>query len=238
MNQTLQAGARRFNLTLSNEQLAAFERYSQELITWNQQTNLTRIVEPAEITIKHFLDSLSVCLALPDLARPRSMIDVGSGAGFPGVPLKLALPHLRLTLLESSGKKTDFLHHLVEVLRLAEVTISTARAEEAGHQPEHRRRYDVAVARAVAALPVLAEYTMPFVKVGGQVIIQKGQDPVDEIDAAANALKTLGGHVAEVLPVTVPGLDAARHLITIHQDRPTPKKYPRRPGIPAKKPIS
>jgi 16S rRNA (guanine527-N7)-methyltransferase len=237
LNQTLRHGARRFNLTLSDAQLAAFERYSQELVAWNQQTNLTRIVEPEEITVKHFLDSLSVCLALPDLAQPWSIIDVGSGAGFPGLPLKLALPQLHLTLLESSGKKTDFLRHLVEVLRLLEVMVMTVRAEVAGHQPGHRQGYDVAVARAVAALPVLVEYTMPFVKIGGWVIVQKGQAPADEIDGAANALETLGGHLEQVLPVTVPGLDAARHLIIIHKDRPTPEKYPRRPGIPAKRPI-
>jgi 16S rRNA (guanine527-N7)-methyltransferase len=238
LNQTLRHGARRFNLTLSDAQLAAFERYSQELVAWNQQTNLTRIVEPEEITVKHFLDSLSVCLALPDLAQPWSIIDVGSGAGFPGLPLKLALPQLHLTLLESSGKKTDFLRHLVEVLRLLEVMVMTVRAEVAGHQPGHRQGYDVAVARAVAALPVLVEYTMPFVKIGGWVIVQKGQAPADEIDGAANALETLGGHLEQVLPVTVPGLDAARHLIVIYKARSTPKKYPRRPGIPAKRPIS
>lgn len=234
---TFQDGAQQFNFSLTKAQLDAFECYRQELIAWNERVNLTGILDPEEIVVKHFLDSLSVHLVLPDRPSTLSLIDVGSGAGFPGLPLKIALPGLRLTLLEATGKKTLFLQHIVETLKLTGVTIVTARAEEAGRRPEHRERYDVAVARAVAPLPVLAEYTLPLVKVGGRVILQKGQHPADEVKLAANALGILGGRINQILPVTVPGLAAERHLVVIQKNKPAPPQYPRRPGLPAKKPI-
>lgn len=233
----LRQGAEQFGLALSRAQLEAFDRYSRELIDWNQRTNLTGIVEPGEIVVKHFLDSLSVYPVLVSLARPLALIDVGSGAGFPGLPLKLVLPDLRLTLLESVGKKTAFLEHIVSALNLAGVTVVTARAEEAGRLPAHRERYDVAVARAVAPLRVVAEYTLPLVRPGGLVIAQKGQYPAEEIAEMANALGILGGKLARIIPVTVPGLEAARHLVIIDKRKSTPRQYPRRPGLPAKKPI-
>lgn len=231
------SGALQFNLSLAEAQLTAFERYLQELIAWNERVNLTSITEPAEIITKHFLDSLSVYLALQDLPPTVSLIDVGSGAGFPGIPLKIALPQLRLTLLEATGKKTTFLQHLLQSLNLNKVAVITARAEEAGQHPKHRERYEVAVARAVAGLPVLAEYTLPLVKVGGRVIVQKGQDPTAEVQQAAPALRILGGKVQQVMPVTVPGLAAQRHLIVIQKIKATPRQYPRRPGLPAKTPL-
>ncbi len=237
MQQVLRDGAQQFNLSLSEAQLNAFERYSQELIAWNERVNLTSIVEPQEIVIKHFLDSLSVYQVLSDLPPDLTLIDVGSGAGFPGLPLKIALSDLRLTLLEATGKKTAFLDHIVQVLNLTGVTVLTARAEEAGRRPDQRERYDAAVARAVAPLPVLAEYTLPLVKVGGRVIVQKGQHPAAEIKAAANALGILGGKVSQTLTVRVPGLDAERHVVVIQKNKVTPPQYPRRPGLPAKKPI-
>ncbi len=229
--------AQQFDLSLTPAQQQAFESYSRELIAWNQKVNLTRIVEPDEITVKHFLDSLSIYPHLPELPPDFSLIDVGSGAGFPGLPLKLVLPQMRLTLLESTGKKTTFLQHIVDVLDLTGVSVVTARAETAGQQPAHRQRYDVAVARAVAALPVLAEYTLPLVNVGGWVLVQKGRHPAAEVKDAANALGILGGKVQNVISLHVPGLDAKRHLIIIHKQKPTPRQYPRRPGLPAKKPL-
>ncbi|MFN8454446.1 MAG: 16S rRNA (guanine(527)-N(7))-methyltransferase RsmG [Anaerolineae bacterium] len=233
----LHSGALQFGLSLTDAQLNTFERYLQELLAWNERVNLTGITEPAEIVTKHFLDSLSVYPALQDLPPTVSLIDVGSGAGFPGIPLKIALPQLRVTLLEATGKKTAFLQHLIQSLNLTGASVVTARAEEAGQQPQQRERYEVAIARAVAGLPVLAEYMLPLVKVGGRVIVQKGQDPADEVKQAASALRILGGKVAQVLPVTVPGLDAQRHLIVIQKIKATPKAYPRRPGVPAKKPL-
>ncbi len=229
--------AQQFGLTLSEAQQQAFDTYRGELITWNEKVNLTRIIEPEEISVKHFLDSLSIYPLLADFSPYFSLIDVGTGAGFPGLPLKIVLPHIRLTLLESTRKKTTFLQHIVDLLNLTDVTVVTARAEEAGRQPAHRQQYDVAVARAVAVLPTLAEYTLPLVKVGGIVIGQKGQNPTEEVKSATNALGVLGGKVDQILPVDVPGLEAERHLIVIRKRKPTPKQYPRRSGLPAKKPI-
>ncbi|MCB0162989.1 MAG: 16S rRNA (guanine(527)-N(7))-methyltransferase RsmG [Anaerolineae bacterium] len=237
MIEILQAGAIDFKLTLSEAQLNAFVRYRRELVAWNEKFNLTRIVEPQEVAVKHFLDSLSIAPVLSELNTPRSIIDVGSGAGFPGIPLKIVRPELSMTLLESTGKKTTFLRHVVETLELANVAVITARAEEAGRQTAHRERYDVAVARAVSRLAVLAEYTLPLVKVGGWVIAQKGQHPAEEIETGGRAVRMLGGTIVEVRPVEVPGLEAERHLVIIKKIKPTPKLYPRQPGWPAKEPL-
>jgi 16S rRNA (guanine527-N7)-methyltransferase len=147
------------------------------------------------------------------------------------------LPDIRLTLLEATGKKTKFLQHLVETLALSKVLVVTGRAEEVGHQVEHRQQYQVAVARAVSKLAVLVEYALPLVKLGGLVIAQKGQDPADEVKASATALHILGGKIKEVIPVDIPGLDASRHLVVIQKIKPTPKQYPRRSGMPAKEPL-
>jgi 16S rRNA (guanine527-N7)-methyltransferase len=230
-------GAQAFNLFLTTVQLQQFDRYLQELVTWNQRFNLTRITEPAEVAVKHFLDSLSIYPVLVELSPLLSLIDVGSGAGFPGVPLKIVLPDLRLTLLDSTGKKTKFLQYLVETLQLTGVSVVTARAEEAGRQRAYRERYDVATARALSPLPVLSEYTLPFVRVGGHVVAQKGLQPADELEAAANALALLGGRLKQVIPVNVPHLEAARHLVVIEKIKATPRQYPRQPGLPAKKPL-
>jgi 16S rRNA (guanine527-N7)-methyltransferase len=237
MQEIFRQGVANFNLSLTGVQLSAFEEYASVLIAWNRRVNLTRIIEPDEIAVRHFLDSLAVRVALPPGSSSFSLIDVGSGAGFPGLPLKIACPEIQLTLLEATGKKAAFLHHLTEVLKLTGVTILAARAEEAGRLPDRREQYDVAVARAVAALPVLAEYTLPLIKVGGIVIAQKGPDPATEIEAATPALTILGGQLEQVMAVTLPGLDAPRHLVVINKVKPTPQKYPRRPGMPTKRPI-
>lgn len=233
----LQRDAPHFKLALSQGQLDAFEKYSRELIAWNERINLTSIIDPAEIAVKHFLDSLSVFPALPSHPAQLSLIDVGSGAGFPGLPLKLVQSTLQVTLLEATGKKVAFLQHLVETLNLTGVTTLKARAEEAGQQPAHREQYDVAVARAVAPLQILAEYTLPFVKVRGWVIIQKGQYPAEEVNAARNAVGVLGGKIMDVVSITIPGLPAERHLVMIRKNKATPRLYPRRPGLPAQKPL-
>jgi 16S rRNA (guanine527-N7)-methyltransferase len=237
MPSILRRRAAQFNLSLTEFQLRAFQIYNRELIAWNQRVNLTRIVEPEEITVKHFLDSLSVYQALPDLPQNFSIIDVGTGAGFPGLPLKIALPNIQLTLLEATTKKTKFLQHIVDTLQLNEVTVLAARAEEVGRQAAHREQYDVALARAVASLPVLAEYTLPLVRVEGLVIAQKGQHLAEEVEAAIRVSEMLGGQLDRILPVEVPGLEAARHLIIIRKSKATPKQYPRRPGVPAKRPL-
>ena len=237
MRALLEREVAQFNIRLTARQLDAFLAYAQLLIEWNQRINLTRIVEPSQIVTKHFLDSLSILSVLPQEPRPLRIIDVGSGAGFPGVPLKIVQPDLSLTLLEANGKKVRFLENLVSSLQLQNVTILHARAEEAGQKAPHRTGYNVAVARAVAALPVLAEYLLPLVRIGGTAIALKGQYPVEELQAATNAVETLGGVIKQVVPINIAELDGERHLICIQKVTSTPRQYPRRTGVPTKKPL-
>lgn len=230
-------GARRLGLTLKTEHLAAFQVYYEELIAWNEKVNLTRITDYEEVQIKHFLDSLTCLLVLPDLPSA-TIIDVGTGAGFPGLPLKILRPKMRLTLLESTGKKTDFLRHLVHRLGLEGVEVVWGRAEEVGRDPEHRQRYDVVLARALAELPVLVEYALPFCRVGGVFVAQKGAEVEREVERAGRALEILGGELREIKAVRLPTLDEPRHLVVIEKIALTPQKYPRRPGVPSKRPLN
>ncbi len=243
--QHLADGARALGIRLSDDQLNAFQTYYEMLVAWNARVNLTRITEYEAVQTKHFLDSLSCMAAIrhypaltAGMAGGLQAVDVGSGAGFPGLPLKIAFPALHLTLLEATGKKTAFLRALVEQLGLSGVAVVTARAEEAGQDPAQREGYDLVLARALADMTVLAELTLPLARVGGWVIAQKGEDPAAEVAAAQKAVETLGGQVAEVLPVAVPGLEAARHLVVLEKVAATPPGYPRRPGIPAKRPLA
>jgi 16S rRNA (guanine527-N7)-methyltransferase len=238
-------GARRLDVPLSEDQLNAFQTYYETLINWNRRVNLTRITDYEEVQIKHFLDSLS-CLAALKRAENSSAggkipgykaIDVGSGAGFPGLALKIAMPELRVTLLDGTGKKTEFLRFLIERLELPDVTVVKARAEEAGQDHRQREQYDVALARALAGMSALAELTLPLVRVGGLVVAQKGGDPAAEVDTAHTAIVTLGGQVQEITPVVVPGLEGTRHLVVLKKVSRSPSKYPRRPGMPVKRPI-
>lgn len=233
-------GAREFGIDLTPEQLNAFEIYYRELIAWNARANLTAIVERDQVVVKHFLDSLSVAPILRQTfsAAPglHSLIDIGSGAGFPGLPLGIVLPDTHVTLLEATRKKVDFLEHIITQLQLQHVTAIYARAEDAAHDPAHREKYDAAVARAVSDLATLLEYTLPFVRVGGIFVAQKGIRVDDEIHRAARALEALGGRVREIVPVQLPGLEL-RHLIVVEKITATPLKYPRRAGVPEKKPI-
>ena len=231
----LAAGAREFDLDLSPAQLDQFARYADLLIEWNLRFNLTAIVDPRDIVIKHFLDSLSAIRSIP----PGSikLIDVGAGAGLPGIPIKLVRPEVSLTLLEATRKKCDFLQAVSDDLRLTQVHIVNARAEEAGRLEEHREQYDIAIARAVADLPVLAEYLLPFVKVGGLAIAQKSREAEDELDRADTAILLLGGLGSKVVPMEVPGLNDERALILIDKITATSDEYPRRTGVPSKKPL-
>ncbi len=234
---SLADAAREFGLTLTANQIDAFDLYYRELVDWNTRINLTTIVEHDQVIVKHFLDSLSLAPILRALAPAIRLIDIGTGAGFPGVPLKLALPDLRLTLVETTGKKVEFLKHVIAQLQLRNTTAIQARAEDLAHNLDHRGQYDVAVARAVANLATLVEYALPFVRVGGMFVAQKGVDVTDEIKYASRALKELGGRVREIAPVQLPGLEQ-RHLIIIDKVGATPAKYPRRAGIPERKPLT
>ena len=222
---------------LSDRQRAAFDLYARELVEWNRKFNLTSITDPEQVRIKHFLDSLSCWLAIRE-QPPGRLVDVGTGAGFPGIPLKIIQPDLQLTLIEATGKKAGFLLHLVQFLRLEGVHVATNRAEEFGQVRAHREAFDWAVARAVAPLAVLAEYLLPLVKLGGYALAQKGKDAAAEVAAAKFAINKLGGELSEPKKVDVPGLDEERHLIIIKKISPTPETYPRRPGTPSKRPLS
>jgi 16S rRNA (guanine527-N7)-methyltransferase len=224
------------NLGLSRRQLQAFEVYAALLVEWNARSNLTAITKPGDIAVKHFLDSLTCLLAMGTPGAGR-LVDVGSGAGFPGLPIKIACPQLRVTLVESTGKKVDFCRHVTGELGLKDVEVIHERGEEVGHAPAHRESYDWAVARAVAALPILVEYLFPFVRVGGMAIAQKGDTGPAEAHAAESALRILGGRIRQLIPVHLPRVAETRYLVVMAKEAATPEEYARRPGLPAKRPL-
>jgi 16S rRNA (guanine527-N7)-methyltransferase len=225
-----------FDLRLTLAQLAAFERYESLLLEWNARFNLTAIRSPQEMRVKHFLDSLSCLLAMREASMER-VIDVGTGAGFPGLPLKIVCPKMRLTLVESVGKKAEFCRQVIQTLQLEGVRVVQERAEVLGQSNEHRERYDWAVGRAVANMPVLAEYLLPLVKVGGRMMAMKGESGPAEAHSAEKSMRVLGGHLHQLIPVRLPGVAEDRYLVVIDKIAGTPKSYPRRVGVPAKQPI-
>ncbi len=224
------------NEKMPSAALDQFNQYQDELLKWNSHFNLTAIRTPEEIESKHFMDSLSL---LPTLQKyqVKSLIDVGTGAGFPGIPLKIVDPTLKLVLVESVEKKAKFCQHIIQTLDLKDASVMAERVEAIGQNKDYREQFDCAVARAVAALPVLLEYLLPLVHVGGLVIAQKSAAVEDESKQAKNACAILGGGKMQVEPVTIPGLEAERTLVIIEKVKPTPAAYPRRVGLPAKKPL-
>lgn len=228
--------ASELGLALDSHQLGQFELYYQELVSWNQRMNLTTIVDYQEVQSKHFLDSLTVLLALRPEDRVSRLMDVGTGAGMPGIPLKIALPHLKVVLLEATTKKTVFLRHLVERLNLKEVEVVGGRAEEIAHQPAYREQFDLVLSRAVAAMSALAELTLPFCRLGGLLIVQKKGDIGEEVHQASRAITLLGGRLREVKEIELKGLEG-RLLVVVDKVSPTPSAYPRRPGLPSRRPL-
>lgn len=250
----LQASAAALGLPLTDGQLQAFARYQDALIAANRQVNLTAIADPEDVEIKHFVDSLTGLLAWSSgSSRPLRVIDVGTGAGFPGLPLKLACPDLTLSLVESVGKKMAFVAQIVALLGLTGVELHTARAEELGQQPGHREQYDVALTRAVGRLPVLLEYALPLLRPGGRLIAYKTRSAaVAEVQQSEAARAKLGGGPPSIVPVqlragdvpsqaasvaTVQQALARRVLVVVPKQHPTPPTFPRRSGIPAKRPL-
>lgn len=227
---------RQLGLRLSRSQLSALALYERELVDWNARFNLTAIRDPQEIYIKHFLDSLTCLLAMRE-ATMGKLVDIGTGAGFPGIPIKIMYPKLQLTLVESVGKKAEFCRHVVKILDLPGVEVIQERAEVLGQDPVYRERYDWAVARAVAILPVLAEYLLPLVRVGGSMLAMKGESGPAEAHRAEHALRVMGGHLRQLMPVTLPGVAEERYLVVIDKVAATPNSYPRKVGVPAKRPL-
>ncbi|MDR7868749.1 MAG: 16S rRNA (guanine(527)-N(7))-methyltransferase RsmG [Sporomusaceae bacterium] len=233
---SLESAAKASSLALTPAQSEAFATYNDLLVAWNDKVNLTAITAPQEVAVKHVIDSLT-CYDEKVFPHDATVVDVGTGAGFPGLPLKIYRPGIRLTLLDSLNKRLNFLREVVERLGLSGVEIVHARAEEAGRMKDHRDRYMVATSRAVARLNVLAELCLPFVAVGGHFVALKGAQYREELDEAVRAIAALGGQVTEVRPVRLPGLDDSRAVIYIRKVSPTPAAYPRRPGLPEKKPL-
>lgn len=221
------------------QQVILFAHYANLLLEWNKKINLTAITKPEEIVVKHFFDSLSLLAILDPIANQSlKLIDVGSGAGFPGMALAIMRPTWQVTLVESIRKKADFLQLVVNKLGLKQVNVVRERAETLGKQKRYRESYDVAVARAVAALPVLAEYCLPFVRVGGCWVAQKGPKVKEELGSSRNAFGQLGGKLRAVEAISVPGMaQQTRHLIVVEKIKATSPTFPRRPGIPSKRPL-
>lgn len=236
MEKLVRAAQELFNVHLTGRQVMAFITYERELLEWNQKFNLTALRDTESIRTKHFLDSFSCVLAWKAVP-PSRLVDVGTGAGFPGLPLKILYPNLHLTLIESVGKKAMFCQHIVGVLRLEGVDVIQARVEALGQNSKHREKYDWAVARAVANMNILSEYLLPLLKVGGTMLAQKGESGPAEAQSAEKAIKLLGGKLKQVLPVNLPGVVDDRYLVLVEKTAATPPKYPRKPGMPAKMPL-
>lgn len=230
-------GARALGIDLSRRQLEQFEAYYGEIVEWNRKMNLTRITGYEEVQIKQFLDSLTVIPQMETSESDIRIIDVGSGAGMPGIPIKIVRPDVKVTLLEATAKKAQFLQYVIDKLGLKDIEVMTGRAEEIAHQHQHRERYDIVLSRAVAALPVAVELALPFSIQGGRFIAQKKGDIEQEITLSARAITEMGGELRYVKQVQIGELNEGRKLLVIEKVKPTPDKYPRRPGMPAKRPI-
>ena len=222
------------NIVFTEEELQKFYKYMQLLIEWNEKINLTAIVEPEEIILKHFIDSLTI---LKYIDKDKTLIDIGTGAGFPGIPVKIMRPDIEVTLLDSLNKRIYFLEEVINQLGLKNIETVHARIEEYGKNREYRESYDIATSRAVANLTTLSEYMLPMVKVGGISICMKGSEIEEEFSKSQRAIDILGGKIQKVDTFTLPKSDNKRNIIIIEKKKPTPSKFPRKPGTPSKEPL-
>ena len=228
----------KYGFELSDNQKGQFATYYNKLIEFNKKVNLTRITDEDEVYLKHFFDSITPFLEFPDLFKgEKTLCDVGAGAGFPSLPIKILCPNLRITIVDSLGKRLKFLDELVNDLDLDEVTLVHSRAEDAGQNKNLREKFDLVTGRAVSRMSVLSEYCLPLTKVNGDLVALKGPKAQDELAEAKHAIEVLGGEVEDVKELTLPDTDDERTLIIVKKVKTTPKKYPRQAGTPNKKPL-
>ena len=234
----LAAGLEKLGIKTGEHELALFQTYYEELTDWNQRMNLTAIIEYDKVQINHFLDSLTVVAVWkPTGQKPNpKVIDIGTGAGVPGIPLKIIFPKIKLSLMDSTGKKITFLNHLKQKLGLDDILVINGRAEELGRQ-QYRESFDLVLARGLAPMPTLAELTIPFCKIAGKVVAHKKGDIAEEMNQAKRAISTMGGKVIEMRPVELSEFPDKRVLIVIEKVAPTPDIYPRGQGLPVKRPL-
>ena len=232
----LEDGCQAFGVTLTDKQIEQFEKYYELLVEWNKVMNLTGITEFDEVMQKHFVDSAAAAKYV-EMEKVNSLIDVGTGAGFPGIPLKIVYPHIQVTLLDSLNKRIKFLEEVVDNLGLTGIETVHGRAEDAAKKAEYREQFDLSVSRAVANLASLTEYCLPFVKVGGKFVSYKSVSVDEEITQSKKVVYVLGGEIEKVEKFNLPESDMERALVIIEKKRSTPKKYPRKAGTPAKLPL-
>lgn len=233
METLLKELAKKINIDLTDEVTDKFFLYKKLLLEWNEKINLTAITDEKEILIKHFIDSLTIEKYIP---RNAKIIDVGTGAGFPGIPLKIVRPDIEVVLLDSLNKRITFLNEIIRECQLDKITTIHGRAEEIANKPEYREKFDISTARAVANISTLSELCTPFLKVGGSFVCMKA-DAVEEMKNAKNALEILGMKEEKIEHIILPNIDATRTIILYKKEKNTPKKYPRKPGMPAKEPL-
>ena len=236
MNNVLTEKVKELSIVLNDKQIQQFEQYYNILVEWNKVMNLTAITEYEEVVEKHFLDSLTIVNAI-HVEKIETLIDVGTGAGFPGIPLKIAFPHLKVTLLDSLNKRIKFLNEVIDLLELDDIKAIHGRAEDYAKQAEYREQYDICVSRAVANLATLSEYCLPYVKVDGLFVPYKSGEIDEELKSSEKAVSILGGKVEEVVKFQLPGTDIGRSFVKIHKIKETKKKYPRKAGMPTKEPL-
>lgn len=236
MENTIKNIIKNSNIYLEDKQIEQFCKYYELIIEWNEKINLTAITECEEVAEKHFIDSLSIN-KIVNMENVEKIIDVGTGAGFPGIPIKIAYPHLKITLLDSLNKRIKFLREVISILELENIEVIHGRAEDIARKEEYREKYDICVSRAVANLSTLSEYCLPFVKVGGSFISYKAEKADEEIKKAENAISILGGIVEKTEKFQLSGTEIGRMLVKIKKEKNTKKKYPRKAGTPSKEPL-
>ena len=232
-SEELENAAKQIEIELTKKQIEKFYNYMNLLLEWNEKINLTAIIEPREVILKHFVDSLTIAKYIKENEK---LIDVGTGAGFPGIPLSIVKENTDIVLLDSLNKRINFLEEIKQNLKLKNITTIHGRAEEFGKNKKEREIYDIATSRAVAPLNILLEYLLPLVKVEGKAICMKGSN-IEEIENAKNALEILGGQIEKIEEITLPNSDIKRNIIIVKKVKNTPSKYPRKPGTPSKEPI-